>query len=378
MIFIYRILYAITKTIIQILRPFLNPKMQDLIKLRNQALEQTKTFAKNNTYWFHASSGEIEYCKSVIRLLKEKMPDASVVVTYSSPSAEKLFYNITEYVDQFIPLPWDQPKAINTLINYIKPKTIIFAKTDLWPELVEQAKKQNIKTGVISFNDRHNFFTDFTLKKLDFISTIEKDGDTRFDQVFYRLEQPPKLKLITENKVFICGSTWREDETFLFEKFAELKKQNIKIILSPHEVASANIERVQKELNKRGLNFQSLSNESDPQNIIFSKDVFIIDKIGFLADAYRFANVAFVGGSFKDKVHSVMEPLCSGLPVITGPFYKNNLEAVKYLGRFVFVVRSSEDLAAEITKLTRISRDEIVMEMRKNKNASERAIARFL
>lgn len=374
MIYLYRIVYSFFKILLLILKPVLGPKMQDFITLRGKEIVKTKNI--NKSYWFHASSGEIEYCKSVIRLLKQQKPEAQIIVTYSSPSAEKLFYNISEYVSEFLPLPWDQPKAVNKLLEYINPQALIFSKTDLWPELIFQARKQKIKLGVISFSPNSGFVNSWLLPQLDFVH-LAADGDTRFDQVFHRLEQPSKIKISTESKVLICGSTWPEDEAVLFKAFQELEKKNIKVILCPHEVAVPNIQRIQKELHRIQITSQLLSNEPDRQNIKIEKNVLIVDEIGVLADAYRFADVAFVGGSFKEKTHSVMEPLCCGLPVITGPHFQNNLEAVRYQGRFVFALLTPGEIASYVEKLLLCLRDEISEEMKKNMHASEKVLKLF-
>ncbi len=378
MIFIYRFIFLLVKIPVLILQPLLNSKMKSWLALRARKNLKTKTFS--NSYWFHASSGEIEYSKSVIRLLKNRKPDAQIVVTYSSPSAEKLFYNVAEFVDEFLPLPWDQPKALQELISYINPQTLIFSKTDLWPELIFQAKQRSIKMGVISFSPKIDFLSrlinSWLLPQLDFVHLVT-DGDTRFDQVFHRLEQPSKIKISTESKVFICGSTWPEDEAILFKAFQELEKKNIKIILCPHETGVPNIQRIQKELHRNQLTSQLLSNEPDRQNIKIDKNVLIVDEIGVLADAYRFADVAFVGGSFKDKIHSVMEPLCCGLPVITGPHFKNNLEAVRYQGRFVFALKTSDEMSSYVEKLLLCLPEEISVEMKRSRNASAKVLTLF-
>ena len=397
MIYFYRALYIWLKKILVVLKPLLPRKLQLWIDLRNQKIEKSHSFI--NTYWFHASSGEIEYCKSVIRLLKEQKPESQIVVTYSSPSAEKLFHNIRSYVDQFIPLCWDQPIYLQELIHYLSPKILIFSRTDLWPELITEAHKQNIKMGVIAFNPRFNFLRNILYKillpKFNFISCTDENvkkqlqsiydcnnvsvgGDTRFDQIFYRISQEPKLKVITDFKVFICGSTWHQDENVLLKSFAELIKNNFKIILSPHEVEHDNILRLEKELHRLSLSNQKLSNITDLQNIQFTKDVFIIDKIGYLADAYRRADIAFVGGSFKDKIHSVMEPLCCGLPVITGPYYKNSPEAVKYQNQYVFAVASPQELVLMVNKLLKIPKTEIIVEMQTNLNVSQKVLSVLL
>ncbi len=379
MIFFYRLFYFILKNLLRLGRPFLSPDLKNWLALRERPLEKAKAF--KSAYWFHAASGEIEYCKSVIRLLKIREPKAQIVVTYTSPSAEKLFQNIASFVDQFIPLGWDQPEHVKELINYIQPKALIFARTDFWPELITQAKKRKIPLGVVSFNSKLGFMNRTLLNQFDFVSALNAgaenvlhgpavsvDGDPRFDQVFFRLAQPPKLQITANGTLFICGSTWPEDEEILFQIFPSLLQKNIKIALSPHEVSAANIDRLKKKLVEKGFSFQVLS--EGPSQVALTSDILIIDQIGFLADCYRFAGFAFVGGSFREKIHSVMEPLCCGLPVLTGPFYKNNPEAVKYTGRYVFPFDTADGFNQLLPRLLGLNRDEILTEMKKNQNAT--------
>lgn len=400
MIYIYRFFYILLKSFLLVLKPVLSEKLKNWLQLRGEKIQKINKF--KSTYWFHAASGEIEYCKSVIRLLKEQQPECQIVVTYSSPSAEKLFYNISTYVDQFIPLCWDQPGFINELIDYIHPRVLVFSRTDLWPELIYQIKKnkeqtlqsqgihrpQPIKIGIISFNPKINkkfnllndLVNKWLLPQLDFISDINQDGDTRFDQVFYRLSQESKLKIITSNKVFVCGSTWPADENILFSCFQELMSQNIKIVLSPHEVSPNNILRIQRELKQRKISFQLLSNQASTLEIYLDTNLLLIDKIGYLADAYRYASMAFVGGAYGQKVHSVMEPLCCGLPVITGPHYRNNPEAVKYQNQYVFATNSPQEILTICNKilthsLPGCSQTDILNTMKKNKNVSQKVLA---
>ena len=55
-----------------------------------------------------------------------------------------------------------------------------------------------------------------------------------------------------------------------------------------------------------------------------------VDTVGDLFSLYTWAQVAFVGGSFKARVHSVMEPLCAQVPVLVGPYFHNSAEAQKF------------------------------------------------
>ena len=150
-------------------------------------------------------------------------------------------------------------------------------------------------------------------------------GDTRFDQVFWRLQQPTKIPFQFSDRYFVFGSTWKEDEIHFLPYLKEIKNLGYKIVLSPHEIDLDNIVRLGRILSQLNLSFQKFSDINSTE-----VDVILLDKVGFLADFYRLADAAFVGGSFKSKVHSVMEPLCCAIPVITGPFIYNSPEAMRY------------------------------------------------
>ena len=57
-------------------------------------------------------------------------------------------------------------------------------------------------------------------------------------------------------------------------------------------------------------------------------EVVIVDRVGLLADLYRIADIAWVGGGFGgDGLHSVLEPAALGVPVVYGPRFGNTVEA---------------------------------------------------
>ena len=63
--------------------------------------------------------------------------------------------------------------------------------------------------------------------------------------------------------------------------------------------------------------------------MLLNQRVVIIDSVGILAALYSIAQAAYVGGSFKQGVHNVMEPAIYGIPVIYGPVHTNSYEAVR-------------------------------------------------
>ena len=63
---------------------------------------------------------------------------------------------------------------------------------------------------------------------------------------------------------------------------------------------------------------------------IKNERVVILDAVGYLASIYRYASAAYVGGSFQQGIHNVMEPAIFGIPVLYGPVHKNSYEAIQF------------------------------------------------
>jgi len=391
----YRLAYLFLKSLVVLLKPVLPPDLKNWVELRQKNIGPAKDVS--GSYWFHASSGELEYCKPLIRKLKEAYPQEKIVVTYSSPSAEKLFGNVSGFVEEFVPVCWDQPSQLSEFFEKIKPKALLVSRTDLWPEMVYQAKIRAVPLGLFSFNPKFNFVTKFLYRRLlpafSFISCVDEfgaeqlketvpsvkvtsDGDTRFDQVFFRLSQESKIVLSKNSKLVVFGSTWPQDETVVLNTFAVLKQRGFKIVLSPHDVNEFNINRLKSELQKREFTSQLLSDSlrAGAYEVQITADILLIDKIGYLADGYRYADFAFVGGSFKDKVHSIMEPLCCGLKVAVGPLYKNSPEGIKYFDRFVFAAKSTEEMLQVFDKISTPDKEAVTYAMKKNLNASQKVL----
>ncbi len=360
--------------------------------------------------WIHAASGEIEYARPVIREFKKSYPDAPVMVTYSSPSAKKILESLHD-VDLWAALPWDVESLMQDFISKWNPRALLFARTDVWPTLAVVAKSRQLPTllfsatfadnssrlsGATRFLTAHSLeclgqihcVSDEDRKNLDFLhlqTPIAVSGDTRFDQVFHRLENPRELKNSlmpqTEDFVFIAGSTWAEDEAVLLPTLVSLKKHKIKVILAPHEVGADHLLELQKELTQLGLSSILYSTAETWQD-----EVLIIDRVGILAELYTWSDIAFVGGSFKKQVHSVMEALAAGLPVMVGPHHRNNREALFYqkktysAGMVVQVVHTSADVQVLVERLRKKLlqipqiKAEIRSEVSRNKNSTLRVL----
>jgi 3-deoxy-D-manno-octulosonic-acid transferase len=75
-----------------------------------------------------------------------------------------------------------------------------------------------------------------------------------------------------------------------------------------------------------------------------NEPVIIVDSIGILMPMYQYADVAYVGGSFRQGIHNVLEPAVYGIPVVYGPKHENSQEALELARRGGgFIVRDQAD-----------------------------------
>jgi 3-deoxy-D-manno-octulosonic-acid transferase len=343
--------------------------LNSLLNLRSKLFENIRFRLKNEFHYrptfnpdhrsigVHAASGEIEYAYPIIRKIKETYPGHNIVVTLSSTSVLKAVMNQPD-VDAVGPAPIDLFWLVNRFLKKFNFKIFLFARTDVWPEISLQLKQRGTPTYLFSatfsessahkghllnsltctsLNNLNKIMTvtDADKKNFEFIGVkipILTMGDTRYDQVFFKKQNTKKdlPKLVTGKKVFVAGSTWPEDEAVLLPAFAKLKS-TWNLVIAPHELNDATLARIEDfciNNNLKSTRFSKLKNLTENERAQW--DVLIVDQYGFLFHLYSWAHLTFVGGSFKSKVHSVMEPLSFFKPVCVGPFHTNNREAIEF------------------------------------------------
>jgi len=357
---LYRVIYPLTIFLAKLLAS-LNPKLKKGLVMReekNHIPPWLNFHDLNNPILIHCASGEFEYAKPLIREIKKKNPKQAVVVTYFSPSYESQIKK-TEAIDFSCPLPWDLPHVQKEFLSKLNPKMILISRTDLWPEFLYQAKLLKIPVCIFSAvlssasskikNPLIKVYQKWLYTFISHIYAVSEDdktnlsqlissdkitvaGDTRFDQTLFRISKPNQLKdLLAEknarmNSIFIAGSTWAEDEKEILPIFNQLISEGIQVIIAPHEPSPEHISKLSEDITNLGLKPLLYSQATAWQ----PNQVLVIDQVGILADLYAWADWAFVGGSFKKQVHSVMEPLAQGCKTFFGPHHMNNREAIVF------------------------------------------------
>ena len=305
--------------------------------------------------WFHSASlGEFEQAKPIIEKLKNE-EKINIIITFFSPSG---YENSKKYpyADIISYLPFDTKSNADKFVRIVRPDLAIIMRYDIWPNMVWKLRQTNIPVFIVDatmkksspralpvirsfhktlFGDISKFLTvsktdaeAFKLFKCrdDKLSVV---GDTRFDRVYQKSLKARDKKLITasvlENKkVFVAGSTWEQDEDVILTAFIKLAKydKDVLLIIAPHEPTVLHLEKIENEFAGilKTIRFSYLNNYTDER-------VIIIDSIGILLTLYTYADVAFVGGSFKQNVHNVLEAAVYGIPVMFGPKIHDSQEA---------------------------------------------------
>jgi 3-deoxy-D-manno-octulosonic-acid transferase len=346
--YVYRLLLApVTIAIGLILLPFLP-------KLRGALSEKFKNSSPRtqNSIWIHAASGEFEYAKPLLPLLQKHNPATPLLVTYNSPSYVKAMQN-THEVDEVVALPLDLSGPMASFMSKAKPKMLLIARTDLWPEMLFQAYKRKIPTYVFAVTEKsktrvwEKWFAPFKallynatsgifcvsdddkleLLRMGVTQPIWVVGDPRMDQALQRAQIPRAdlLNLAPARVLTLTlGSTWPEDERVLWPALLPLLKQKrLRVLWAPHEPSEEHFWKLQSDFSNEGLSLKQYSDHP----MLEAGEAIYVDRLGVLADLYRFSEIAFVGGSFRAKVHSVMEPLAQGNLTFFGPKNQNNREA---------------------------------------------------
>jgi len=351
MLFLYNLIIILASQVVKLLALF-SPKMKLFVDGRKDVFSKIREKIKlsDKTIWFHAASlGEYEQGLPVIEKIKLQYPNHKIVVTFFSPSGYEVRKN-NIVADVTIYLPMDTKSKAKMFLKLVHPELVFFIKYEYWPNYLNELKKLEIKTYLISgiFREKQAFFKWYggfyrnALKTFEYFfvqnessknliqsigfNNVKISGDTRFDRVVSILERDNSLDFIEQFKnnktTIVIGSSWPKDENLLVN-YINNASDEIKFIIAPHNIKTEQISSLKSQITKSSVLFSEKSNV-DLSNF----NVFIIDTIGILTKIYSYADIAYVGGGFGNPgVHNILEPATFGVPIIIGPNYSHFAEA---------------------------------------------------
>ena len=312
---------------------------------------QNKILATDKTIWMHAASlGEFEQGLPVLQELKIKYPNHKIVVSFFSPSGYEVKKN-TNDADVVVYLPLDTPNNAKRFLDIVRPELILFVRYEIWPNILLEAKRRQIKSLLISatFRPNQSYFKWYgglmrkALFSFNHIFTQNKNsktlvenigydsvsvsGDTRFDRVNQQLKADNTISFIEafiDNKTTVVyGSSWPADDALFIPFINSNKTTNTKYIIAPHNIKPSYIDTIKKSLKAKTVCFSDMKGKN-----LSEFNVFILDTIGYLGRVYSYADIAYVGGAAgATGLHNILEPAVFGIPIIIGKNYQKFPEA---------------------------------------------------
>lgn len=306
--------------------------------------------------WIHAVSvGEVLAISQLVEELKQRSQRRlRIVISTTTTTGQKLARERFAPENVFY-FPLDFGFCIRPYMRALRPRLVVMAETEFWPNFLRKAKRCGAQVAVVNarISDRSlpgyrrwkGILTRF-LHNVDlFLAQSEEDkrrlveigaapervevsGNLKFD-----VKPPAKLAIVEQLRsaierdgggpVIVAGSTVGWEEKSVLSMFARLLREYPRavLILAPRkperfdEVAALS-ERMRLPTWRRS--------RGDLASTSLRGGVFLLDSIGELGSVYQAAACAFVGGSLENSGgHNILEPAGFGVPIIVGPYTHN-------------------------------------------------------
>jgi 3-deoxy-D-manno-octulosonic-acid transferase len=303
---------------------------------RSKALLREYASQKHeHTWWFHcASLGEFEQARPLMEYFKKNDPSIKIALSFFSPSGFEVRKNYA-YAEIVFYLPADTPPNASFVLDALKPERIFFIKYEFWLNYIQQAYEKKFHIYLVSalFRPDQIFFRWYggifrrglrsykkifvqdagsaTLAESIGVRTVIS-GDTRFDRVMENRSAAQRDDILEAfkdgKKLLIIGSSWPEEEKMIFSFYKP--SAGYKLIIAPHDISR----KIDPGDDTRWAYYTNASKVN-----LINIDILILDTMGKLSTAYQYADMAMVGGGFRNALHNILEPAAFGIPVIYGP-----------------------------------------------------------
>lgn len=361
-----------------------------LPKLREKIADNTDPVA-----WFHAASlGEFEQGRPVMEAFRKQYPDYKILLTFFSPSGYAVRKNYAG-ADFIVYLPADTPENARAFVLLVKPQLVFFIKYEFWANYLHELRAAQIPVISFSaiFRPNQLFFkpwggfyrelltcfehilvqheeSEQLLRSIG-LNHVTRAGDTRFDRVAQVAAARKDIPVVADFKknednepqpLLVVGSAWQADMDVLIP-FLNNFEQPLKVIIAPHEIHDAEIERWRDQLTKPSVRYSEAKTTQSPNHSV-TQSLFI-DNIGMLSSLYQYGEFAYIGGAFGKGLHNILEAATFGVPIFFGPNYGKFQEAIELIqAGGAFSVQDTRSLAgafqqqyADRTKAAQVSCD---------------------
>jgi 3-deoxy-D-manno-octulosonic-acid transferase len=306
--------------------------------------------ASQPTIWLHAVSvGEVLAVSRLVAELEQVFPEHRLLISTTTRTGQALARQRFG-TERVFYCPLDLPWAVSAYLEAIRPKLLILAETEFWPNLLSGCFRCGVRVAVVNarISDRSwpryralsGLWTPFLSRLSLVLAQSELDaerlraigcaaervfvgGNLKFDVRVAEESETTRLLRgrVVDSRIVVAGSTLEGEESALMEAWPRLlaADPNLVLVLAPRH--PERFGAVAALLESSGCAWLRRSEWRGP---IQPGEILLLDTIGELASVYSLASVAFIGGSLIPAGgHNPLEPAQFGVPVVMGPNYEN-------------------------------------------------------
>jgi len=335
--------------------------------------------------WLHAVSvGEVIASLPLYDEIRRNYPSARIVVSTVTPTGNHIARERFKGA-AVIYLPLDISFITDKVAQIIKPKVLLIAETEIWPNLITSVKKSGAK--IVIFNGRvsNKSFKNYSavrtmlkkiLKKIDLFlmqskadadritclgapdGRVKVSGNLKFDAALTsgkadeREGFRKKLGLQPDEGLLIAGSTHPGEEEIILRGFRKLSAEfpKLRLLIAPRH--TERYSAVSGLVRSAGFKPRSVSkSDHSPSRI---EDVYVLDVMGILARLYSAGDIVFIGGSFIRKGgQNPLEAAYYSKAILFGP-HMHNFEGIAgslLSAKAAMCVSDEEDLVRSVRML---------------------------
>ncbi|MEM8877703.1 MAG: 3-deoxy-D-manno-octulosonic acid transferase [Pseudomonadota bacterium] len=330
--------------------------------------------------WVHAASvGEAKAVLPLIEQISVLYPDMYILATTTTVTSALIMKRQLPRMayHQFVPL--DMPRFVDRFMSHWKPELIIFAESEIWPNILMRARQQGSRLALVNGRMSQRSFQRWTrarsvvahllagfdvclaqsesdaerLGKLG-ASSVLNTGNIKFDVPAPEanvVEVAAFKRRFGEHPRWAAVSTHPGEEEIVAEVHMHLKQKrpDVRTLIAPRHPERGT--EIAAMLSARGLTVAQRSKNSLPPH---DAEIFILDTIGELGLVFRQFPVTFMGGSLvRHGGQNPIEPAKLGSAIVHGPHIRNFDEVYSALdvGGGAEMVRGSIQLAQAVGNL---------------------------
>ena len=339
--------------------------------------------------WVHAVSvGEAQVAAILIAALRERDHGLEITLTCATPTGRTRARALLPGLEVRY-APYDLPGIVRGALARLRPRLLIVIETELWPNLLEQARRAGVPTLIASARisassarlfqrlpglmraalaanvwvgaqtaaDAERFAAiGVAVQRLALVGNIKFDRTLPAD--IYERGALLRACYAAGRPVWVAGSTHAAEEPIVLQAHRQLRERQPQalLILAPrHPARFAAAAAAVAAHGFRCVRRSQFGSGAGAEAVLDSShEVLLLDTMGELLDFYAAADVAFVGGSLVPVGgHNLLEPAALGLPVLAGPAQFNSPDVAAALAQqgALITVHDAAELAAALGNL---------------------------